>query len=335
MFGLGLRLDLGRWYFVGQRCSNVAHRFATAGAESEEVRPCLVQRHAVGAVACVGRRKLQAVVFPVADRADGEGVGRLFRKSQMSAAGAGVALGSRQGVLRRVSGSIFSHIPRSTPGTISIMWAKKESDVLRDEILREQHKRRLCWMPWLYFTLKPKHRQWAESWQREVQRHLTSTETVFIADGSFIAPDAAIFAEPGRDVVIGSGTSIASHAFVHGPIVLGDRVSINARVSMDGGSAGIRIGDDTRIASGATLYAFDHAMAPHQTVREQRVRSQGIDIGRDVWVGANAGVTDGVRIGDHAVVAMGAVVTKDVPDWAIVAGVPARIIGDRRRKKPG
>lgn len=205
----------------------------------------------------------------------------------------------------------------------------------RDEILREQHKRRLSWMPWLYFTLKPKHRQWAESWQREVQRQLMDTETVAIADGSFVAPDAAVFAEPGRAVVIGSGASIASLAFVHGPVVLGDRVSINARASVDGGGAGIRIGDDTRIASGATLYAFDHAMSPDRNVREQRVRSQGIVIGCDVWVGANAGVTDGVRIGDHAVVAMGAVVTKDVPDWAIVAGVPARIIGDRRTKNAG
>jgi acetyltransferase-like isoleucine patch superfamily enzyme len=51
-----------------------------------------------------------------------------------------------------------------------------------------------------------------------------------------------------------------------------------------------------------------------------------------VWIGANAGITDGVRIGDHAVVAMGAVVTKDVPDWAIVAGLPAVVVGDRRTK---
>ena len=62
------------------------------------------------------------------------------------------------------------------------------------------------------------------------------------------------------------------------------------------------------------------------------MRSRGIHIGRDVWIGANAGITDGVRIGDHAVVAMGAVVTKDVLDWTIVAGVPAVVIGDRRDK---
>ena len=44
-------------------------------------------------------------------------------------------------------------------------------------------------------------------------------------------------------------------------------------------------------------------------------------------------VVDGVSIGNHVVVGMGSVVTKDVPDWAIVAGNPARVIGDRRSKK--
>ena len=60
-------------------------------------------------------------------------------------------------------------------------------------------------------------------------------------------------------------------------------------------------------------------------------RPQALFAVRDVWIGANAGITDGVCIGDHAVVAMGAVVTRDVPDWAIVGGVPAQIIGDRRK----
>ena len=53
---------------------------------------------------------------------------------------------------------------------------------------------------------------------------------------------------------------------------------------------------------------------------------RGTTIGNDVWIGANAIVIDGVRIGDGAVVAAGAVVTKDVPAYAIVGGVPARII---------
>lgn len=56
-----------------------------------------------------------------------------------------------------------------------------------------------------------------------------------------------------------------------------------------------------------------------------------IIIGDDVWIGTNAMVLDGVRIGNHAVVAAGAVVTKDVPEYAIVGGVPAKIIKYRDR----
>jgi len=195
--------------------------------------------------------------------------------------------------------------------------------------LVEQHKRRLSWMPWLYFTLKPAQRAWAEPWQAEIQAQLLAMETVEIASGCFISPDAQIFAEPRRPVRIGEGCSIAAHAFVHGLVTLGRNVSINARASLDGGACGITIGDDTRIATGAVLYAFDHGLAPDRPVREQKVRSRGIVIGRDVWIGANAGVTDGVTIADGAVVAMGAVVTRDVAAGVIVGGVPARPIGHR------
>jgi len=195
---------------------------------------------------------------------------------------------------------------------------------------RTQHKLRLSWMPWLYFSLKPRHREWAEAWQREVQARLQALETVRIGPGAFVAPEARLFGEPGRGIEIGEGCAISAEVFMHGPITLGKRVSVNARVSIDGGAKGILVGDDTRIAAGATLYAFDHGLAPDRLIHRQPVRSQGIVIGSDVWIGANAGITDGVRVGDHAVVGMGAVVTHDVPEWAIVAEVPARIIGDRR-----
>jgi acetyltransferase-like isoleucine patch superfamily enzyme len=204
---------------------------------------------------------------------------------------------------------------------------------MRDlQALREQHKRRLAWMPWLYFALKARHRAWAEAWQAEVQARLLAQETVQLGLGCFIAPDAALFGEPGRPVVLGDRCAIAAQAFLHGPITLGNDVSINAGARLDGGRKGLIVGDGTRIAGGAALYAFDHGLMPGRELRNQPVRSRGIRLGRDVWIGANAGVTDGVTIGDHAVIGMGAVVTRDVPDWAIVAGVPAAVVGDRRTR---
>jgi acetyltransferase-like isoleucine patch superfamily enzyme len=200
------------------------------------------------------------------------------------------------------------------------------------ERFREQHMKRLSWMPWLYFVLKPKHLVWVQPWQEALQRRLMEEETVHLDPGGFISPEAAIFAELGRPIRIGARCAIAAQAFLHGPLTIGNDVSINARASLDGGASGLSVGDGTRIATGACLYAFDHGADPERSIREQPVTSRGIQIGADVWIGAHAGVTDGVRIGDHAVVAMGAVVTSDVPEYALVAGVPARIIGDRRKK---
>lgn len=195
---------------------------------------------------------------------------------------------------------------------------------------RAAHERRLSWMPWLWDGLKPHQRAWAEPWQAEVQASISAAERVTFGADVFVSPEAALIAEPRREIAVGDGCRIGAHAFLHGPITLGARVGVNPRVTIDGGAGGVVIGSDVRIATGTTIFAFDHGMSPDRRIREQPTRSRGIRIGDDVWIGANAGVTDGVTIGDHAVIAMGAVVTRDVPPWAIVGGVPARVIGDRR-----
>jgi len=195
-----------------------------------------------------------------------------------------------------------------------------------------QHKKRLSWMPWLYFSLKPKLLEWALPWQQQIQQTLMQLETINIGENSFIAPEAELFAEPGRDIIIGNKCMIAADVFMHGPIALGNEVAINHGCSLDGGRAGISIGDQTRIANNVTIYAFNHGMSPDSPIYEQPVTSKGIVIGKDVWIGAQAGIVDGVCIGDHAVIGMGCIVTKDIPAYSIVAGNPAKVIGDRRNK---
>ena len=200
---------------------------------------------------------------------------------------------------------------------------------MTDDDYREQHKTRLAYMPWLYGRLKAKHRAWAEPWQHEIQQALMALETVHFGADCFVAPQAVLLAEPGRDIIVGDGTLIAADSVIHGPVRLGKQVSLNHHITLDGGAAGIEIGDGTRMAAYCTLYAFNHGLDAGRPVREQPVTSRGIRIGRDVWIGARAGIVDGVTIGDHAVVGMGAVVTRDVPPWTIVAGNPARPIGRR------
>ncbi|MBM7071757.1 acyltransferase [Shewanella sp. 202IG2-18] len=195
-----------------------------------------------------------------------------------------------------------------------------------------QHKKRLSYMPWLYFTLKEKHKKWALLWQQQIQKELCLLETITIGEDCFIAPEVNLFAEPNRNIIIGDHCMIAADSFIHGPITIGNEVAINHGCSIDGGKLGIVIGDRTRIANNVTIYAFNHGMAPDAPIYQQAVTSLGVKIGQDVWVGAQAGIVDGVTIGDQAVIGMGSIVTKDIPDFAIVAGNPARVIGDRRDK---
>ncbi|RLL35184.1 acyltransferase [Acinetobacter cumulans] len=191
---------------------------------------------------------------------------------------------------------------------------------------REQHKHRLNYMPWLYWNLKPKNRVWAEQWQQEYQAYLMEMETVEIGKNCFISPFAHIFAEPGRKIIIGDNTFIAADCTLHGPLDIGNEVAINHHCILDGGRAGIKLHDQVRIAAYSHLYAFDHGMDLEQPIYQQAVRSQGIEIGRDVWLGAHVGIKDGVTIHEQAVIGMNSMVTKDIEARTIVGGNPAKFI---------
>jgi acetyltransferase-like isoleucine patch superfamily enzyme len=92
----------------------------------------------------------------------------------------------------------------------------------------------------------------------------------------------------------------------------------------------VLIGDDVMIANMVTIAASNHSTNDRTTPMKRQLESGvGIRIGSDVWIGAHAVLTDGINVGDGAVVAAGAVATRDVPAYAIVAGVPARQIRSR------
>ena len=86
---------------------------------------------------------------------------------------------------------------------------------------------------------------------------------------------------------------------------------------------GIEIEDDVLIGPKVNLITENHAEQPEL---RRHVYGRPIVVRRGAWIGAGATVLPGVTVGAHAIVAAGAVVTKDVPDYAVVAGVPARIV---------
>ena len=86
---------------------------------------------------------------------------------------------------------------------------------------------------------------------------------------------------------------------------------------------GIEIGDGALIGHGVVLATLNHDFAPEN---RSTLHPSAIKIGKNVWIGSNATVLPGVSIGDGAIVAAGAVVTRDIPAKTIAAGVPAKVI---------
>jgi acetyltransferase-like isoleucine patch superfamily enzyme len=134
----------------------------------------------------------------------------------------------------------------------------------------------------------------------------------------------------GDDVLISRGCTIVA---AEGPLRVGNHVSIGNGCTIMAGS-GVEIGDDTMLAAhcyvGGGTYEVDGGT--DRPMRTQPGLAGRVVIGPDCWLGAGAIVISGVRIGRGAVIGAGALVARDVPDHAVVTGVPARL---RRFRQQG
>ena len=117
---------------------------------------------------------------------------------------------------------------------------------------------------------------------------------------------------------IGSDCNICSHCFIENEVVVGNRVTVKNGVYL---YDGITVEDDVFIGPNAT---FCNDRYPKSKNKEFKLEK--ILVKKGASIGANVTVLPGVTIGEHCVVAAGAVVTKDVPPHSLVAGVPAKVI---------
>lgn len=121
-----------------------------------------------------------------------------------------------------------------------------------------------------------------------------------------------VLRELGEELEIGENVGIAANAFI----------AVRGKV---------KIGSNTIIGPGVSIHSENHNFQELDTpIRLQGATRKGVTIGEDCWIGSKAVILDGVNIGNHVIVAAGAVVNKDVPDYAIVGGVPAKIIKMRK-----
>ncbi len=133
-------------------------------------------------------------------------------------------------------------------------------------------------------------------------------------------------------LTLGARSSIAAHAHVTGDVVIGDDCTVNVGVAVRGP---VTMGRAVRIGAHTSLIGFDHGFDdPDVEIFRQPLSAAGVTIGDDVWIGAHVVVLDGVHIGSHAVVGAGSVVTRDVPERAVVVGNPARTVRSRRAPRP-
>jgi len=160
--------------------------------------------------------------------------------------------------------------------------------------------------------------------QRAWQSALTARGGTTLGQEVFVSELAAVYADP---LAVGDRCYLSAYTTLWGDITMGADCTLNSHAEIRGRA---HIGNGVRIGPHSSILGFNHEMRPDLPIKDQDLVFAGITVGDDVWIGAHAVILDGVTVGDHSVVAAGAIVTKDVAPWTIVAGNPARPIGDRR-----
>ncbi|MDY6939647.1 MAG: acyltransferase [Cyanobacteriota bacterium] len=160
-------------------------------------------------------------------------------------------------------------------------------------------------------------------------RKITLGQGVAIDD--YVLLDASGAGEEG--ITLGDNTIVSRNCVIQGktgPVSIGNKTDLGCNVILSSGG-GIQIGNSVLIAGNCYLgggrYVNDRLDIP---MMEQGVYTQGpLIIGDDVWLGAGSTVLDGVTVGKGCIVGAGAVVTKDLPDYTVAVGIPAKAIKTR------
>jgi acetyltransferase-like isoleucine patch superfamily enzyme len=138
-------------------------------------------------------------------------------------------------------------------------------------------------------------------------------DNVTICRGAQIRPSGYYSGNLGWGLKMGNSSSIGAYSYI-------------------GCSGRIEIGDNVMMGPCVNIIAENHNYSDlEKPMNAQGVNNKGITIENDVWIGTRATILDGVRIGRGAIIAAGAVVNETVPEYAIVGGVPAKVLKSRKQ----
>ena len=156
-------------------------------------------------------------------------------------------------------------------------------------------------------------------------------ERCFIGDGVLVYED-----HRGGPVRLADGVHIHENNSIQtgdgGSLTIGKGTHVQPRCQFSAYKGNIVIGEEVEIAPGVGFYPYNHSMDPSMPIQAQPTFSRnGIHVEDEAWLGYGAILLDGVRVGRGAVVAAGAVVTQDIPEMTIAAGVPARVVSTRAK----
>jgi len=126
------------------------------------------------------------------------------------------------------------------------------------------------------------------------------------------------------NVSIGNHCLIQDHVYIRagfdGKVKIGDYCAINSFAKLFG-HGGIEIGEYTQLGPDCLI-----TTTKHDYQEELKTSFEKVEIGRWAWVGAKCVILPGTKIGDHSIIGAGSIVTKDIPQWSVAVGNPARVI---------
>ncbi|MCY1635005.1 acyltransferase [Marinifilum sp. D737] len=134
----------------------------------------------------------------------------------------------------------------------------------------------------------------------------------------------------GKNINIGDNVFIHENVFIRGLeyINIGEGTTINRNTSI---LDKVNIGKFCSIAPNVVIVGSNHNYEnKNELIKQQGSECIGITIEDDVWIATNVSILDGVTVGKGSIVAAGAVVNKNIPEYSIVAGVPARVMKKRK-----